>query len=73
MGKYNKNSKIKDLFADKRAIEIAKKYISEDILNSPMVSSANKMSLVAALKYKTQIGLSQKDSETLITEIMSLE
>lgn len=73
MGKYNKNTKIKELFEDKRAVEIAKKYLNENILNSTFVTSAGAMSLVSALKYNTQIGLSPKDSNTLLEEIMNLE
>lgn len=72
MGKFNMDSKIKDIIQDERAREIIDKYIPGILENSqlPLFLGMKAKSIIGKGHY---IGVFEETEKLLISEIMALE
>lgn len=72
MGKFNMDSKIKEIIQDERACEIIEKYIPGILKNSqlPLVLGMKAKSIVGKGHY---IGVFEDTEKALIEEILALE
>lgn len=72
MKKFNENSKIGEIIADERAVEIIKNYLP-NLLNNKMLGMAKMYTLKAAMNYASFVGLSNEQANTMAKEILEIE
>jgi hypothetical protein len=74
MGKFNENSKLKDILNDPRAVDILNKFFP-GVLDNPGIGFILKInpSLKQLLPYKKQAGLSDDEMNSVLNELYNLE
>ncbi len=69
---FNKDTMIKELLKDERAVEIIERYIP-NFKKHPALPIAKLYTFEGALKYKRLVGMSDETAEKLKEEIYSIE
>lgn len=74
MGKFNENSKLKDILNDPRAVELANKFFP-GMLDNPGLGFILKINpnIKQLMPYKKQAGLSDEAMEKILNELYALE
>jgi len=72
MGKFNEDSKIRDVLADPQALELIEKYFPGAIKH-PMIPLAKGMKISVMKKFRKQAGLTLEQCESFLKELSELE
>ena len=71
MGKFDADTKIKDVLADKAALDLCEKYFP-GMMNHPMIPLAKGMKISVIKKFRKQAGLTEEQVENFLNDLYAL-